>query len=154
MEAKIGKKVKFQCISLRDSFNPKVGWIFNNGSIKGYAKPEGFGSMSLVIGSAQLIHSGFYTCYGMKTHLGIIQMFLAQAELRVFGKSCNNHFKVFYYKPRGINISNAHIIMTKTYVAFHYNKILLTLNDAKAITFTNFGVPTTYIKLVIQSSKL
>ena len=86
MEAEIGREVRFQCNSFNVYFQQYVDWIFNNGSIKGYAEPKGFGLMTLVIRSAQLIHSGFYTCYGMKTHLGLVRMFLAQAELRVFGK--------------------------------------------------------------------
>ena len=85
-EVKIGDMVKFTCTSIISRSIPKVRWIFNNGSIQGYAETVGYASLSIYISIATLKHSGFYTCYGLKEHLGVTEMFLARAQLKVFGK--------------------------------------------------------------------
>ena len=76
----------FKCVSIISPNNPKVRWIFNNGSIQGYAETVGYASQSIHINTATLRHSGFYTCYGLKRYKGVTEMFLARANLRVFGK--------------------------------------------------------------------
>lgn len=85
-EAHIGERIQIECLSGNVPFRKsRVHWTFNNGTIQGYAAPQGSRSKIIEIKSALLIHTGFYTCHGLKKHSRQWVRFFAQAELRVYG---------------------------------------------------------------------
>ncbi len=85
VEVNSGDSADFNCISeLRK--NRPVTWVFNSYyPINGIAEPKGL--HSLHIKSANMKHSGHYTCYGWKTSRGVWIRFIATAILHVLGKT-------------------------------------------------------------------